>query len=48
MKSKKKAEVTVEPSLSNDYDAGITNYRVLAEKHNKSLKEVANYLKNKK
>ena len=32
-------------TVSEDYANGITNLRVLAKKHNKSLKQIAFYLK---
>ena len=34
-------------TISEDYKNGITNFRVLAKKHKKTLKEIANYLKKK-
>tara|TARA_R110001592_G_scaffold16104_4_gene68943 strand:+ start:296 stop:433 length:138 start_codon:yes stop_codon:yes gene_type:complete len=34
------------PTISEDYKSGITNFRVLAKRHDKTLKEIANYLKN--
>lgn len=35
-------------TVTGDYESGITNFRVLANKHDKTVKEIANYLRNKK
>lgn len=33
-------------TVSSDFKKGITNYRVLAKKHNKTMKQIASYLRN--
>lgn len=43
--SKESKELKKTSSIVEDYISGITNFRVLAKKHDKTLKQIASYLK---